>query len=456
MIERSQKIKLVKVSIGKKEIKSVNHEKSNTLYEEALEYIPGGVNSPVRAFKAVGLEPIFAEHGEGSHLTDVDGNTYIDYICSWGPLLLGHSPKAIVEGIEEVVAKGTSYGIPTAIEVEMAKLLVEAYKVIDKVRMVNSGTEATMSALRVARGYTGRNKILKFEGCYHGHSDALLVKSGSGTLTYGIPTSPGVPEDVVKHTLVARYNDIESVKALFEANKGEIAAVIVEPVAGNMGVIEGKKEFLEDLRELCTKEGTVLIFDEVITGFRIAYGSAPEYFGVAPDMVCFGKIIGAGLPVGAYGGKAEIMDMVSPVGPVYQAGTLSGNPLAMYMGKKNIELLKAHQEVYEVLREKAKRLQEGFRANIEKLGLPFTVNRGGSLVCLFFAEGPIENYDQVKNCDTALFTIYYKEMLKRGILLPPAQFEGLFISAAHTDEEIDQTIKANYEALQVVKEAMKA
>lgn len=434
----------------------MKHEKSKALYEEAVNYIPGGVNSPVRAFKAVGLEPIFADHGEGSHLTDVDGNTYIDYICSWGPLLLGHSPKAIVEGIENVVAKGTSYGLPTAIEVEMAKLLIEAYPAIDKVRMVNSGTEATMSALRVARGYTGRNKILKFEGCYHGHSDALLVQSGSGTLTYGIPTSPGVPADVVKHTLVARYNDIESVKALFEANKGEIAAVIVEPIAGNMGVIEGKKDFLEGLRQLCSQEGTVLIFDEVITGFRIAYGSAPEYFGVKPDMVCFGKIIGAGLPVGAYGGKAEIMNQVSPVGPVYQAGTLSGNPLAMYMGKKNIEFLKAHQEIYPMLTKKAARLQEGFQKNLEKLDLPFTVNRGCPLVCLFFAEGPIENYEQVKKCDTELFTIYYKEMLTRGILLPPAQFEGLFISAAHSDEEIDFTIKANCEALEVVKAHIQA
>ncbi|QEH66896.1 glutamate-1-semialdehyde 2,1-aminomutase [Cellulosilyticum sp. ST5] len=429
----------------------MNHSKSSILYEEAVKYIPGGVNSPVRAFKAVGLEPIFADYAEGSRLTDVDENTYIDYICSWGPLLLGHSPKAIVEGIEEVVAKGTSYGVATAIEVEMAKLLVEAYPAIDKVRMVNSGTEATMSALRVARGYTGRNKILKFEGCYHGHSDALLVQSGSGTLTYGVPTSPGVPEDVVKHTLVARYNDLASVHALFEANKGEIAAVIVEPIAGNMGVIEGKKAFLQGLRELCSKEGTVLIFDEVITGFRIAYGGASEYFGVAPDMVCFGKIIGAGLPVGAYGGKSEIMDMVSPIGPVYQAGTLSGNPLAMYMGKKNLELLKANQEVYKVLATKATKLTEGFKANIEKLGLEFTVNCVGSLVCLFFANGPIENYDDVKHCDTELFTIYYKEMMEKGILLPPAQFEGMFLSAAHSDEDIEATIKANYEALEMVK-----
>ena len=429
----------------------MKHNKSIALYEEALKVIPGGVNSPVRAFKAVGLEPIFAERAEGNRLIDVDGNEYIDYICSWGPLLLGHSPKVIVQGIEKVVAKGTSYGVPTAIEVEMAKLLIEAYPAIDKVRMVNSGTEATMSALRVARGYTGRNKILKFEGCYHGHSDALLVQSGSGTLTYGVPTSLGVPEDVVKHTLVARYNDIESVRAIFEANKGEIAAVIVEPIAGNMGVIEGKKEFLQGLRDICTEEGAVLIFDEVITGFRIAYGSAPEYFGIEPDMVCFGKIIGAGLPVGAYGGKNDIMSMVSPLGSVYQAGTLSGNPLAMYMGKKNIETLKAHKALYSIIEEKAKRLEAGFKDNIEKLKLPFTVNRGGSLVCLFFAEGPIENFDQVKKCNTEWFTVYYKEMLKKGILLPPAQFEGLFLSAAHSDEDIDYTIKASFEALEVVK-----
>lgn len=423
------------------------NEKSLKIYEEATKYIPGGVNSPVRAFKSVGLDPVFIDRAEGCKIYDVDGNEYIDYICSWGPLMLGHSPKEIVDGIEEVVKKGTSYGVPTAIEVEMAKLIVEAYPAIDQVRMVNSGTEATMSALRVARAYTNRNKILKFEGCYHGHSDALLVKSGSGTITYGVPTSPGVPEDVVKDTLVTRYNDIEATKAMFEEHGNEIAAVILETVAGNMGVVPGKKEFIQFLRDITKEYGTVLIFDEVITGFRLAYNSSVGYYGIEPDMACFGKIIGAGLPVGAYGGKKEIMDMVSPVGPVYQAGTLSGNPLAMYMGKKNLEILRDRPEVYSELERKAIKLEEGLRSNVEKLGLNYTVNRAGSLVCLFFAEGPINNYDDVTKCNVPMFNKYFEELLNRGILLAPTQFEAMFLSNAHTDEIIDETIKASYEAL---------
>lgn len=423
------------------------NEKSLKIYEEATKYIPGGVNSPVRAFKSVGLDPVFIDRAEGCKIYDVDGNEYIDYICSWGPLMLGHSPKEIVDGIEEIVKKGTSYGVPTAIEVDMAKLIVEAYPVIDQVRMVNSGTEATMSALRVARAYTNRNKILKFEGCYHGHSDALLVKSGSGTITYGVPTSPGVPEDVVKDTLVTRYNDIEATKAMFEEHGNEIAAVILETVAGNMGVVPGKKEFIQFLRDITKEYGTVLIFDEVITGFRLAYNSSVGYYGIEPDMACFGKIIGAGLPVGAYGGKKEIMDMVSPVGPVYQAGTLSGNPLAMYMGKKNLEILRDRPEVYSELERKAIKLEEGLRSNVEKLGLNYTVNRAGSLVCLFFAEGPINNYDDVTKCNVPMFNKYFEELLNRGILLAPTQFEAMFLSNAHTDEIIDETIKASYEAL---------
>ena len=423
------------------------NEKSLKIYEEATKYIPGGVNSPVRAFKSVGLDPVFIDRAEGCKIYDVDGNEYIDYICSWGPLMLGHSPKEIVDGIEEIVKKGTSYGVPTAIEVDMAKLIVEAYPAIDQVRMVNSGTEATMSALRVARAYTNRNKILKFEGCYHGHSDALLVKSGSGTITYGVPTSPGVPEDVVKDTLVTRYNDIEATKAMFEEHGNEIAAVILETVAGNMGVVPGKKEFIQFLRDITIEYGTVLIFDEVITGFRLAYNSSVGYYGIEPDMACFGKIIGAGLPVGAYGGKKEIMDMVSPVGPVYQAGTLSGNPLAMYMGKKNLEILRDRPEVYSELERKAIKLEEGLRSNVEKLGLNYTVNRAGSLVCLFFAEGPINNYDDVTKCNVPMFNKYFEELLNRGILLAPTQFEAMFLSNAHTDEIIDETIKASYEAL---------
>lgn len=429
--------------------------KSEELYEEAKRYMPGGVNSPVRAFKSVGLTPIFAESAKGSKLTDVNGTTYIDYICSWGPLLSGHSIDMLELDLNEIFNKGISYGLSTELEVEMAKLIVTAYPAIDQVRMVNSGTEATMSALRVARGYTGRTKIIKFEGCYHGHNDALLVKAGSGAMTLGIPTSLGVPEDVIKHTLVAKYNDIESVKALFKAYPGEIAAVIVEPIAGNMGVIEGKKAFLQELRALCTLENTVLIFDEVITGFRIAYGSAPEYFGIKPDMVCLGKIIGAGLPVGAYGGKKEIMQYVAPSGPVYQAGTLSGNPIAMYIGKKNLERLGKHRGIYDVLLEKAKLLEEGFKANLKQLQLPFTVNRAASLLCLFFAEGPIENYEDVEKCNTKLFELYYKKMLEKGILLPPSQFEGLFLSEAHSDTDIEYTIEANYEALCYIKKNLK-
>lgn len=425
----------------------MKNEKSLKIYEEAIEYIPGGVNSPVRAFRSVGLDPVFIDRAHGSRIWDVDGNEYIDYICSWGPLMLGHSPKEIVEGIEEIVAKGTSYGVPTAIEVEMAKIIVEAYPAIDQVRMVNSGTEATMSALRVARAYTKRNKILKFEGCYHGHSDALLVKSGSGTITYGVPTSPGVPEDVVKDTLVCKYNDLEEVRAIFKEQGNEIAAVIVETVSGNMGVVPGTQEFLQLLRDITKEYGTVLIFDEVITGFRLNYSSSVGYFSIKPDMACFGKIIGAGLPVGAYGGTKEIMSMVSPVGPVYQAGTLSGNPLAMYMGKKNLEILRDNPQIYKNLEEKAIRLEKGLKSNVEKLGLNYTVNRAGSLVCLFFAEGPINNYDDVTKCDVTKFNKYFAELLKRGILLAPTQFEAMFLSNAHTNEDIDYTINACYEAL---------
>ena len=425
------------------------HEKSKKIYKEAIEYIPGGVNSPVRAFKSVGIDPIFIERASGSKIYDVDGNEYIDYICSWGPLILGHSPKELIEGIEEIIYKGTSYGVPTEIEVEMAKLIVNSYSAIDKVRMVNSGTEATMSALRVARAYTGRNKILKFEGCYHGHSDSLLVKSGSGTITYGVPTSPGVPDDVVKDTLVCRYNDLEEVENIFKKYGSEIACVIVEPIACNMGVVPATEEFLKLLRNLTNKYNSVLIFDEVITGFRLSYESSIGYFGIEPDMVCFGKIIGAGLPVGAYGGISEIMDMVSPVGNVYQAGTLSGNPLAMYMGKKNLEILRDNKNIYKELEEKAIKLENGLKSNLEKLGLDYTINRVGSLVCLFFAKGPIINYDDVKRCDVSMFNKYFKELIKRGVLLAPTQFEAMFLSNAHIDKDIDYTVKASYEALKI-------
>ncbi|OPJ55966.1 glutamate-1-semialdehyde 2,1-aminomutase [Alkalithermobacter paradoxus] len=427
----------------------MNNIKSEKIYSEAVKYIPGGVNSPVRAFKSVGLNPIFIDKAHGSKIYDVDGNEYIDYICSWGPLILGHSNEDVLKGVEDALRKGTSYGVPTQIEVEVAKLIVQAYPSVEMVRMVNSGTEATMSALRVARAYTKRSKILKFEGCYHGHSDSLLVKSGSGALTYGVPTSPGVPEDVVKDTLVCPYNDLKSVEDIFKKQGSDIAAVILEPVAANMGVVAPKKEFLEGLRRITKEYGSILIFDEVITGFRLAFGGAQEYYNIEPDMTCFGKIIGGGLPVGAYGGKREIMNMVSPIGPVYQAGTLSGNPLAMYMGHRMLTILKNNREIYNDLEIKAEKLEKGIMDNLSKLGIAGTVNRVGSLVCMFLGEGPVDNYDDVKRCDVENFNIYFKELLQRGILVAPTQFEAMFLSTAHTDDDIEYTIKSNYEALKI-------
>lgn len=426
-----------------------NNKKSEEIFVEAQKYIPGGVNSPVRAFKSVGLNPIFVERAKGSRLFDVDGNEYIDFICSWGPLILGHSNEEVSKGIEEVLARGTSYGVPTAIEVEMAKLIVESYPSIDMVRMVNSGTEATMSALRVARGYTGRNKIIKFEGCYHGHADSLLVKSGSGTITFGVPTSPGVPEGTVKDTLVCTYNDMDSVRKVFEENPEDIAAVIVEPVGGNMGVVPAEKDFLQGLREITKEFRAVLIFDEVITGFRVAYGGAQEVYGIEPDMTCFGKIIGAGLPVGAYGGKKAIMEMVSPLGPVYQAGTLSGNPLAMYMGLRNLNILKNNPEIYSNLEEKAIKFEKAMNAVIEELNVEVTVIRFKAMLCTFFAKGTFRNFSEVMKCDTEKYAIFFREMLKNGVLFPPAQFEGLFLSAAHTNEDIDKTVEIFKNALKV-------
>lgn len=423
--------------------------KSKEIYQEAKKYIPGGVNSPVRAFKSVGLDPVFIERGKGAHIYDVDGNKYLDYICSWGPLILGHSNELVTEGIAEVIARGTSYGVPTKIEVEMAKEICEAYGPIDMVRMVNSGTEATMSALRVARGYTNKDKILKFEGCYHGHSDALLVKSGSGTLTYGVPTSPGVPADTVKDTLVGKYNDIENLNEIFKANN-DIAAVILEPVAGNMGVVTPSMEFLKELRRLCTENNTVLIFDEVITGFRLSYGGAAEVFGIEPDMACFGKIIGGGLPVGAYGGKKRFMDMVSPVGNVYQAGTLSGNPLAMHMGLKTLRILKENKDIYAQMERKATILEKEIQDFIDENKIPVRTNRFKGMFCLFFTDGDIESFDDVMKCDTEKYAMFFKKMLDKGILLPPAQFEGWFLSSAHTDEDVELTIEKVKESLREI------
>jgi glutamate-1-semialdehyde 2,1-aminomutase len=429
----------------------MNREKSEKLFIEAEKYIPGGVNSPVRAFKSVNMAPIFIESGKGDKIYDVDGNEYIDYICSWGPLILGHASPIYFQGIQEALEKGTSFGAPTGIEVEVAKLITEAYPSMEMVRMVSSGTEATMSALRVARGFTGRNKIIKFEGCYHGHSDGLLVKSGSGTLTFGVPTSSGVTPGTAKDTLVARYNNLESVKALFKENPGEIAAVIVEPVAGNMGIVPPDIDFMTGLRKLTTEQGTLLIFDEVITGFRLAYGGAQEVLGIKPDMTTLGKIIGGGMPVGAYGGRRDIMDVVAPLGGVYQAGTLSGNPIAMKMGLNTITYLRDHQEVYTELEEKAKRLESGFKKNIEKTGIKAQMVRFKGMTCFFFTDQPINGFDAVMTSDTEAYAEYFKYMLDTGNLMPPAQFEGIFLSAAHTMEDIDKTIEDHYQALMQLK-----
>lgn len=431
----------------------MNHQKSEQAYQQAQHYIPGGVNSPVRAFQSVGISPVFAQRAKGSHLWDIDGNEYIDYICSWGPMILGHSHPMMQQGALEAIDAGISFGLPTLREVEMAKTITSAYPAAELVRMVNSGTEATMSAIRVARGYTGKDKIIKFEGCYHGHSDGLLVKAGSGALTYGIPTSPGVPEDITKHTLVCRYNDIESVKETCSANKNQIAAIILEPIAGNMGVIPAKKEFLEQLRELCNQIGAVLIFDEVISGFRVGLGGAAQQYGVLPDMVCFGKIIGAGMPVGAYGGKKEIMEWVSPKGPVYQAGTLSGNPLAMFMGLKQLRYLADHPEIYQQLEQTGQKLQQGIQTILNRHQLPYQVQRAGSLCCIFFTDKPVLCYDDAMTCDTELFKIYFREMLAQGVLIAPSQFEAMFVSAAHTDQDLEKTFAAIERAFAAVKAA---
>jgi glutamate-1-semialdehyde 2,1-aminomutase len=424
-------------------------ERSIANYSEAVKVIPGGVNSPVRAFKSVKMNPVFVERGFGSKLVDVDGNEYIDYIGSWGPLILGHAHPKVVQAIKETAEKGTSFGVPTELETKMAKLVSERMPSVEIVRMVNSGTEATMSALRLARAYTGRNKILKFEGSYHGHSDSLLIKAGSGVATLGLPDSPGVPENTAQHTLTVPYNDLESVKLVFERFGEDMAAVIVEPVAGNMGVVPPEPGFLEGLRELTEQYGTVLIFDEVMTGFRVGYHSAQGRYGVMPDLTTMGKVIGGGLPVGAYGGKREIMEKIAPVGPVYQAGTLSGNPLAMAAGYAT--LTEMTPEAYEELERKGQKLEEGLRKNAEEAGIPFHINRVGSMLCFFFTGERVVSYTQAKMADTDRFAEYFRYMLEEGVLIPPSQFEGMFLSTAHTDEDLERTIEANRKALQKLK-----
>jgi glutamate-1-semialdehyde 2,1-aminomutase len=428
----------------------MNTEKSKILFERAKKILPGGVNSPVRAFKSVGGTPIFIERGEGSKIYDVDGNEYIDYIGSWGPHLFGHNPPFIKEAIKNALERGTSFGTPTELEVEIAELVRELVPSIEMIRFVNSGTEATMSAIRVARGFTKRNKIVKFEGCYHGHADFFLIKAGSGALTFGVPTSPGVTEGNAKDTLVADFNKIESVKKLISENKNEIAAIIIEPIAGNMGVVPAEKSFLEELRQICNEEKIVLIFDEVMTGFRVAKGGAQEIYGIQPDLTTFGKIIGGGLPVGAYGGKAEIMSLVAPAGPVYQAGTLSGNPLAMSAGYSALSYIKNHPEIYQQLEMKSRKLEEGMKNNLKEAGKNFTINRVGSMMTLFFTEREVKYYDDAVSSDTKLFANYFQEMLIQGIYLPPAQFEAFFISTAHSDDDIKKTIEIQLEVFQKI------
>lgn len=417
-----------------------SYEKSKAAFKEAVNLLPGGVNSPVRAFKSVDIDPIFMEKGKGAYIYDVDGNKYIDYVLSWGPLILGHANDQVVEALQKVAETGTSFGAPTLIENKLAELVIERVPSIEMVRMVSSGTEATMSALRLARGYTGRNKILKFEGCYHGHGDSLLIKAGSGVATLGLPDSPGVPEGVAKNTITVPYNDLESVRYAFEQYGEDIAAIIVEPVAGNMGVVPPQEGFLQGLRDLTTEHGAILIFDEVMTGFRVGYNCAQGHFGVTPDLTCLGKVIGGGVPVGAFGGKREIMERIAPSGTIYQAGTLSGNPLAMTAGYETLRQLTP--ETYVEFNRKADLLEAGLKAAAEKYEIPHTINRVGSMVCIFFTVEDVINYDKAKTSDLQLFAAYYREMAEQGVFLPPSQFEGLFLSTAHTDVDIEQTIEA--------------
>lgn len=429
---------------------------SQELFEEAKQYIPGGVNSPVRAFKSVGGNPVFIKRAKGAHLFDEDGNIYIDLINSWGPMILGHAYPPIIEAVYQASINSFSYGAPTRMEIEMAKLICELVPSIEKVRMVNSGTEATMSAIRAARGYTQRNKIIKFAGCYHGHGDSFLVDAGSGALTFGIPNSAGVTKGTAKDTLSLPFNNLDAVKRTINENKNEIAAIILEPIVGNMGCVPASKEFLQGLRELCTQEGIVLIFDEVMTGFRISLGGAQEYYNIIPDMTTLGKIIGGGLPVGAYGGKKEIMDCVAPVGKVYQAGTLSGNPIAMAAGYTTLRLLADNPHLLEQVNKKALAIGEAIKSNLQKLGLNYQFNQVGSMFTLFFTDTPVTDLNTAMTSNTQLFAQYFQYNLDNGIYLAPSQFEAMFVSYAISDEDIEKIIKVSYEALVKIHETKKA
>ncbi len=430
-------------------------DRSRALFEEAKKYIPGGVNSPVRAFKSVGDVPRFIAKAKGSHIWDVDGNEYIDYVCSWGPMILGHAHPSVVEGIKEQAEKGTSYGAPTELEVELAKMIVDLVPSVEKVRMVNSGTEATMSAIRLARGYTGRNKVIKFEGGYHGHVDALLVKAGSGLTTFGVPTSPGIPEDFAKHTITVPFNDIDALKKVIDEVGDDVAAVIMEPVMANAGLIIPEPGFLEKVRELTAEKGIVLIFDEVITGFRLSLGGAQEYFGITPDLSCFGKIIGGGLPVGAFGGKAEIMDYLAPEGPVYQAGTLSGNPLAMVAGIRTLKELQK-PGVYDELRKKTEKLSEGLKEAAKSAGIydKLCFKQIESISIVYFTPVDVKNYKNALTSNTEAYARFFRKMLEQGVYLAPSQFEVAFMSTAHTDEDIEKTVKAAEVAFKEVSDML--
>ena len=416
--------------------------KSQDLYSRAQASIPGGVNSPVRAFNGVGGTPLFITHAEGAYTYDADGKKYIDYVGSWGPMILGHNHPEIKQAVHQAVERGLSYGAPTEAEIDMAEKVKELVPSIDSVRMVNSGTEATMSAIRLARGYTGRDKILKFEGCYHGHADSLLVKAGSGALTMGVPNSPGIPEDFAKHTLTVSFNNLDEVKAIFAEYPQDIACIIIEPVAGNMNCIPPQPGFLEGLREICDEHGSVLIFDEVMTGFRVALGGAQAYYNITPDLTCLGKVIGGGMPVGAFGGKQAIMDYIAPVGPVYQAGTLSGNPIAMAAGLKALQLL-SEPGLHEQLEATSKALCSGFQAAADKAGIALTTNYAGGMFGFFFTDAEqVSSYQQATECDLERFKRFFHQMLEEGVYLAPSAFEAGFVCAAHGDEQIAATIAA--------------
>ena len=426
----------------------MNTTRSTELFQEAQQHMPGGVNSPVRAFKSVGRDPLFISRAKGSKIYDADGNEYIDYIGSWGPMILGHADQRVIAAIKAAAEDSTSFGASSEKEIELAKLVKKFVPSVEVVRMVNSGTEATMSAMRLARGFTGRDKIIKFEGCYHGHGDSFLSKAGSGVATLGLPDSPGVTRSTAKDTLNARYNDIESVGKLIEENRGEIAAVFIEPVAGNMGCVPADADFLAAVRNLCSAEGIVLIFDEVMSGFRVAKGGAQELYGISPDLTTFGKVIGGGLPVGAYGGRRDIMQMIAPAGPVYQAGTLSGNPLAMTAGIETLRIIDEDSDFYNRLEEKCDYLERGIRDAMGELGTSYTLNRVGSMFTLFFTESAVTDFDSAKTSDTAKFSSYFSQMLDQGVYLPPSQFEACFVSISHSKDDLDRTIEAARRSLE--------